>query len=144
MAGWRFKRGSFEATVFAGLEHEYHYVRSVDGLQWLWGETLGPRVAADLWWNPTAQTMASASVGYSPAAASYFLRGALGWRLFDLLYLGPEAQALGDARYRQLRFGAHATALRTGPIEWSAGFGYVHDSDRRAGAYGRIGVLTRY
>ena len=32
---------------------------------------------------------------------------------------------------------------RPAPIEWSAGAGYVSDSDHRAGVYGRIGVLTR-
>ena len=50
---------------------------------------------------------------------------------------------MGDGRYKQFRAGAHVTALRTGPLEWSAGFGYSLDSDDRAGPYGRIGLAAR-
>ena len=41
------------------------------------------------------------------------------------------------------RIGAHITALKIGPIEWSFGTGYVSDSENRSGIYGRVGVLTR-
>jgi hypothetical protein len=143
MAGWRFKRDGFEATLWGGVEYQYHYIVPYDAANRLRGETLAPRIAVDLWWEPTAQTMASASAGYSTLATNYSARGALGWRFFDTLYLGPEIQAQGDDRYRQLRFGVHATALKTWLLEWSAGFGFVQDSDQRAGAYGRFGVLMR-
>lgn len=43
----------------------------------------------------------------------------------------------------QLRAGAHLTAWRLGPYEWSAGLGWVTDSDDRAGAYVRLGMLTK-
>jgi len=77
--------------------------------------------------------------------SEYSLRGAFGWRVFDRLYVGPEAGVLGSSvTYRQLRFGAHATGLKLGTFEWSAGAGWVEDSDHRSGAYGHVGVLSRY
>jgi hypothetical protein len=47
------------------------------------------------------------------------------------------------AAYRQLRVGAHVTALKTGLWEWSAAVGWSDDSDSRTGLYLRLGVLTR-
>ena len=35
--------------------------------------------------------------------SSYAARCAFGWRLSDLFYVDPEAQALGDGSYRELR-----------------------------------------
>jgi hypothetical protein len=36
----------------------------------------------------------------------------------------------------------HATAWRTGPLEWSAGLGYAR-SETSSSAYVRLGLLTR-
>ena len=59
------------------------------------------------------------------------------------LGVGPEVLASGDTSYRQFRFGAHVTSLRMGGYEFSAGAGWVTDTDKRDGVYGRIGVLVR-
>ena len=67
---------------------------------------------------------------------------AAGVRAFDL-WLGPEGIFCGDETYREVRFGAHATGLRTGPVEWTAGVGWVSDSEKRSGVYGRLGLLMR-
>ena len=58
-------------------------------------------------------------------------------------YLGPELAAFASDNYRQYRVGIHATAFKTANFEWSAAAGWASDSDRRGGAYGRIGLLTR-
>lgn len=143
MPGWRFKQGSFEATLFAGLDFQDHRLNPADPANRLQGAHLGLRTGADLWWQPTPETMTSFSASYSTVGASYFTRGALGLRVFDSVYLGPEITALGSDNYHQFRFGAHATALKTGAWEWSSGLGWADDSSRRSGLYARIGVLTR-
>jgi hypothetical protein len=97
----------------------------------------------DFWWEPATGTMTNAGVSFSTISTGYWARLAYGWQAFDSFYIGPEALALGDETYRQWRVGAHVTAFRTGPYEWSAGMGYVSDSDHRAGVYGRVGVLMR-
>jgi hypothetical protein len=86
----------------------------------------------------------------STVGRSYWTRAAagwrfsdLGWRFFDSFWVGPEFLAAGDDDYRQLRFGAHVTSVRIGRYEFSVGAGWVTDSDRRSGAYGRLGLLFR-
>jgi hypothetical protein len=86
----------------------------------------------------SAEAVSAATTG-----ANFWGRTAIGWRLLDWAWVGPEASAFGDHNYQQLRLGIHTTAFRTGAFEWSAGFGEVWDSDGRSGVYGRIGLLTR-
>jgi hypothetical protein len=143
MPGWRFKRDAFEVTAFVGLDVQNHRLRPDDAGNQLRGTHAGLRGGFDLWWEPSKTTMAAASVSLSTVGSSYWTRGAYGWRVFDLIYLGPEAQALGNTTYHQYRLGLHATAFKTGQFEWSAGAGFASDSDHRSGAYGRIGMLAR-
>jgi hypothetical protein len=80
----------------------------------------------------------------STIGPSYNARLAAGLRVFDACYVGPEVQgfAVGD-NYQQVRAGLHLTGIRTGDFEWSTGAGWTMDSDRRSGAYGKLGVFTR-
>ena len=87
--------------------------------------------------------MAALSASLSSIGMSYWTRGAFGWRLFERCYVGPELHAMGGDGYWQFRAGVHATALRTGELEWTAGAGLIADSDHRSGLYGRLGVLVR-
>ena len=52
-------------------------------------------------------------------------------------------QVYGGDGYRQARFGAHITSLKTGTHEWSAAFGWAFDSDRRDSPYVRLGFMQR-
>jgi hypothetical protein len=143
MPGWRFKPGNAEISVFAGLDVQHHRLSPDDLNNAARGTHAGLRVGADFWWEPTTTTMTNAGISFATINDGYWSRVAFGWRAFDLLYVGPEALALGDDTYRQWRVGMHATAFKTGAFEWSVGTGYVSDSDHRSGVYGRIGVLTR-
>jgi hypothetical protein len=87
--------------------------------------------------------MVAANASVSTIGPSYWTRIATGLRLFDSIWIGPEAQALGGPHYDQFRIGIHATALKTGDFEWSAGAGFACDDDHRSGFYARLGVLTR-
>ncbi len=143
LPGWRFKREGFEASLFAGLDVQAHRLHPNDPGNSLAGEHAGIRVSGETWWEPFPQTMAQAWASWSSVGASYAARGALGWRVFALCYVGPEAQALGDGSYREYRLGLHATAWRTGAVEWSAGVGFARDDSNRSGAYTRFGLLVR-
>jgi hypothetical protein len=87
--------------------------------------------------------MVAADASVSTIGGDYSARGAVGWRMFDAVYLGPEVKAMQSNDYRQFQVGMHATAFRTGDFEWSAAAGWTTDSDHRSGAYGRLGVLVR-
>jgi hypothetical protein len=143
MPGWRFKAARFELKFFAGLDLQHHRLKPDDPDSGLRGGDVGLRGAFEIWTEPTPQSMLSLDGSASTIVDSYNIRAAAGWRLADLLYLGPEAQAFASDGYSQRRFGLHVTAFKTGVFEWSAATGYASDSDHRSSAYVRLGVSTR-
>jgi hypothetical protein len=143
LPGWRFAGERAEVTVFAGLDAQSHRFIPDDPANRLRGDHVGLRVGVDFWSEPVDGVMISASASASTIGPNIWSRAATGVRFFDLAWLGPEVQMMGDGRYKQLRAGAHVTALKTGPFEWSAAFGFALDSDHRAGPYGHIGLMAR-
>lgn len=143
MPGWRFKRETLEVTLYAGFDLQNHQLSPFDPGNSLSGTRAGARAGFDLWWEPRPAMMIAASVSASTIGTSYWARGAAGWWTFDRVWLGPEIVALGDDAYRQFRFGLHMTGLKTASFEWAAGAGYARDNDNRAGAYVRLGLITR-
>jgi hypothetical protein len=143
LPGWRFKGDRAEVTIFAGPDLQTHRLTPDDPGNRLRGSQAGLRIGGDIWYEPSPTMMATASASISTIGSNLWGRAAVGWRLLDRFWAGPEIEAFGDHSYQQLRIGVHATAFKTGRFEWSAGFGYAHDSDDRASLYGRIGLLTR-
>ncbi len=143
LPGWRWHWPGLEVTVFAGLDaQDYRYLPDDRGNR-LRGTRLGARGGFDAWYEPFANAMVTGSASLSTVGQSYWTRAAAGWRFFDMIWLGPEFVASGDDTYRQLRVGAHITGLRWSSYEFSAGAGWVTDSDRREGVYGRFGMIYR-
>jgi hypothetical protein len=144
LPGWRFVRNGFAATVFLGVDFQQHRLTPDDLSAGLRGDYVGARMGFDIWYQPTAATMMAADAAWSTVGPSYNVRVAMGLRVLDAFYLGPEIQAFGaDSNYRQFRVGLHITGFRTGVLEWSAGAGLATDSDGGSGAYGKLGVFTR-
>jgi len=143
MPGWRIKRGDFEIKLFAGLDLQNHRLSPDDPANGLRGNHAGLRVAADLWWEPTATLMFASSISGSTIGTTFGVRGAAGWRVMDRFWAGPEMETSGDEVYRQYRIGAHLTSFKTAAFEWTLGAGYVEDNSHRSGLYGRISLLTR-
>jgi len=143
LPGWRIKRGDLEIKVFAGLDLQNHRTSPDDPASSLRGNHAGLRVNAEVWWEPTAWLMLASSVSASTIGSSFGVRGAMGWRVLDRFWAGPEIEASGDPVYRQYRVGLHVTSFRMAAFEWSLGAGYVEDNADRAGLYGRISLLTR-
>jgi hypothetical protein len=143
MAGYRIKRGRLEATAVIGPDFQRHELTPDDLGNRMRGSHAGVRFGVDLWYQTSDTFMATASVSLSSIGPNYWTRAAVGWYLFDRVWIGPELMALGGDRYDQFRVGAHVTALRTAAFEWTAGVGFARDSDDRNGFYARIGVLTR-
>ena len=143
LPGYRFKRDALEVTVFLGADVQEHHLTPDDFGNSLRGFHIGLRGGFDAWYEPLpAELMLTASVSASTVGTNLWARAAAGVRAFDV-WVGPEVIACGDETYRQFRVGAHVTAFRTDPVEWSAGAGWAIDNDQRSGAYGRIGVLVR-
>jgi hypothetical protein len=142
LPGWRFRGHGLEMTFFGGVELQDHRFTPNEPNR-LRGTHVGVRGGVDIWYEPFQDTMITGSASLSTIGPSYWARGAAGIRLFDAVWLGPEFIACGDDVYRQLRFGAHATSLRVGNLEFSVGAGWATDTDGRDGIYGRVGLLFR-
>lgn len=143
LPGWRIKRDNLEVKLFAGLDLQNHRTSPDDPASSLRGRHAGLRVNAEVWWEPTASLMLASSVSASTIGSSFGVRGAMGWRVLDRFWTGPEIEASGDPVYRQYRVGLHVTSFRMAAFEWSLGAGYVEDNSDSAGFYGRISLLTR-
>jgi hypothetical protein len=148
MPGVQFMRHGVWASIYFGADMQAHVLSQFDPGNRLQGRHSGLRIAIDLWTEPTAQSMVAASATLSSIGGSYAFRGAAGWRLLDLAYVGPEVILYGDSDYRQVRVGMHATALRATVFgwrfEWQAGVGYAYDDDDNEGAYARLGLMWRH
>jgi hypothetical protein len=143
LPGWRFKWDRLEVSLYAGLDAQEHHLAPDDPASRTRGDHIGARFGADLWYEPADAVMLAGGVSLSTIGDGYWARGATGIRAFDLLWVGPEALALGDTSYWQARAGMHVTAFRTKMLEWSASGGWATDSDHREGWYGRLGLLIR-
>lgn len=143
MPGWRFKFEKLELTAVAGLDLQYHRFAPDDPASRYRGAHAGLRAGADLWYEPMPDLMLAANLAASTIGPNYWSRMAAGVRVFAAMWIGPELHALGDPTSWQFRAGAHVTGLKLLRYEWSAGAGYVTDSNRRRGPYVRFGMLTR-
>ena len=143
LPGWRFKRGNLEMKIFAGPDFERDDFSPMQAPRLPHLVSFGARAAIDLWWEPTAATMLSASAAATTIANGYNARLAGGWRVLDAGWVGPEIAISADRFSEQYRIGAHFAGLKAFALEWSFAAGYVQDSFKRSGMYGRISILTR-
>jgi len=144
LPGWRFQKDRLTVSFFAGLDAQHHRLIPDDPSSSLRGTELGVRGGFDLWFEPGPHTMIGADASISSVGPSYSARLAFGWRLPDSFYVGPEIGGFADGQnYHQVRAGLQVTGVKTGQLEWSAGFGWAFDRDDRNGLYGRLGVFVR-
>lgn len=144
LPGWRLVRGGLTVSVFAGAVVQDYRLSPDDPGSRLHGFYAGGQFAADVWYQPGARTMAAVSGSITSIGQTGFVRGALGYRVLDAMFIGPETAMLWCGDFQQLEVGAHLTGLHFGRIEWSAGGGWSMDSDRRSGPYLRVGASARY
>ncbi|SFM78262.1 cellulose biosynthesis protein BcsS [Methylobacterium pseudosasicola] len=99
------------------------------------GTGVGAKFAADLYLNPTLETLVAANASYSTLFHAYYVRVKAGFAVADGVFVGPEATLLGDAYFNQWRVGAHLTGFTVGPMKFSLGAGYAHDRVQKGGYY---------
>lgn len=144
LPGWRFRSGAVTAMVFAGFDIQHHRLTPDDPSSGLRGIVSGFRAGTEVWIKPSPGGMIAVDASFSSIGPSYGARAALGWRVAERFYVGPEIGGFaGEDSYNQLRVGLHVTAFRTGIYEWSAAAGWAFDSDERESLYGRFGLLIR-
>lgn len=104
---------------------------------------LGPRLQLDIWSNPTPQTLVHYSGNLGGATFHAWSRLALGWRVLDLAFLGPEAEIYREKDYAKTRFGVHLTGLKLLGTEIRLSGGWQRSGRTENGAYGTLGLLWK-
>ncbi len=94
MAGYRFVRDKLFVTVFAGLDVQDHRLTPDDPDQPSARHPCRHPRRDRILVRAGCSKMWAADVSASSVGPSYSARVAVGWRLFDAFYLGPEAAAL--------------------------------------------------
>jgi len=149
LPGFRIKRGAAEMKFFFGPEWQKHWLWPDDPGNKLRGQNFGARFAAELWSEPTPETLIAGDVSLGTLSTSQSARLAFGWRISgellngEFFYLGPELQVLDSDGYRQSRVGLHLTSMKTDDVEWSAAIGYARDTDGQSSPYFRLGLAQK-
>jgi len=144
LPGWRFRRDGLTVSLFAGAVVQDYRLTPDDPGSHLHGSYIGAQFAADVWYQPSAATMAALSGAIASIGPTGYLRAAFGFRLFEPAFVGPETEEIWCGDFEELQLGVHVTGLRIDALEWSAGGGWSMTSDRRSGPYLRLGVNARY
>jgi hypothetical protein len=144
LPGWRMNDNEGFVGFYVGPVVQDYKLSPDDPKSLLRGFYTGAQMSVDAWYQPTQQTMIALDGSVASIALIGSARAATGWRVFDSLFVGPEAQALWCIDYHELRLGAHVTAFRFGGIEWAAAAGAAYDSFSRLGPYVRGGVILRF
>lgn len=149
LPGFRIKRGTAEMKFFFGPDWQKHWLWPDDPGNKLRGQNFGARFAAELWSEPTPETLIAGDVSLGTLATSNAARLAFGWRISgellneEYFYLGPELQVFDSDGYRQSRIGLHITSMKTGNVEWSVAIGYARDTDGHSSPYFRLGLAQK-
>jgi hypothetical protein len=144
MPGWKFVNDKLIVSLYLGPVVQNYQLSPNDPGARLHGRYFGGQAAADIWYEPTAYSMIAVNSALASIGPTGSLRIALGTRLLDRMFLGPETEEIWCGNFEEYQFGVHVTALRTDKLEWSAASGIAFTSDHRNGPYFRLGVNTKY
>jgi hypothetical protein len=144
LPGWRFSRGRLTVSLFAGPTVQDYRLTPNDPGSLLHGFYLGAQADIDIWYQPSAATMAALDGSIASIGPTGYVRAAFGYRAVPPAFVGPEVEAIWCGDFDELEFGGHLTGLHVDALEWSMGSGWAMTSDRRSGPYLRLGVDARY
>lgn len=120
---------------YVGFNVRHNELSILDPRNPVVGTGIGAKVAADVYLNPTLNTLIAANASYSTLFKAYYVRAKFGLMVADGVFVGPEGTLLGDAFFNQWRVGAHLTGFMVGPMKFSLGAGYAYDRVQKGGYY---------
>jgi hypothetical protein len=144
-AGYRLGVPAGSLKLYAGALVTHHDTDRPDPFHPLTGTRTGFRAEADLWHEPLPGAVAvHAGVVATTLHAGWWARAALGFRVADAAWVGPEVHATGDRDGTAFGFGLHLTGLRLGSTEIGSRAGLRLDAAGVAGGYGKVSVIRRW
>jgi Cellulose biosynthesis protein BcsS len=141
VAGYEWKLGTTYFGLYGGAEIDARL--ATKSLAINRPIRLGPRLQLDIWSNPTPGTLVHYSGNLGGATFHVWSRLALGWRVFDLAFLGPEAEIYREKDYAKTRIGIHLTALKLFGTEMRLSGGWQRSGKTERGAYATLGLLWK-
>jgi hypothetical protein len=143
LIGYSFVMQNGALTLSVGPNFQDHSLSPADPTNPVQGSKVGLKVQADIWANPTPNTLIYALGSYSTAFETYYALGRFG---FDLtngqgVFLGPEIGVLGNERTDQVRAGVFISGIRAGRSA-RLGFstGWLRERDQGSGWYGTANI----
>lgn len=131
LIGYQWAVDGLYAALYAGPEihHEQLTVTAIAGR---WSKPrLGIRGLAELWVNPSHDTLVTATLQGGSSRGSLYGRVSAGLRLWRSLYVGPEAGFYATQSYTETKLGAHVTGLSLGIVHFRFSGGLQSQDDRR-------------
>ena len=144
LVGWQHTFGTTYLAGFVGGEGDIRLFTPDDPKESRHARALGVRAQAEVWSRPTPDTLIAAVATAGSSRADFWTRARFGYRVWEQVFVGPEATALGDQTYQQGRLGAHVTGLVLFGQTFDLAAGGLLASDRKRGFYGTFGVHKRF
>ena len=141
VAGYEWKLGTTYVGLYGGAEVDARVATksfSIDR-----PARLGPRLQLDIWSNPTPETLVHYAGNLGGGTFHVWSRLALGWRVFDLGFLGPEAEIYREKDYSKNRLGIHLTGLKLLGTEMRLSGGWQRSARTEKGVYATLGLLWK-
>jgi hypothetical protein len=131
LLGYQWAGNRLYAALYAGPEI-HHEQLTIAAMAQRWSKPrFGLRGLAELWANPTQDTLVTATVQVGSTRGSLYGRISAGYRLWRNLYAGPEAGIYTTETYRETKLGAHVTGLKLGIFQFRFSGGMQTQDDRR-------------
>ena len=146
LGGYAFEGDNYEINLLAGGSAENDMLSQPDPQNRVQGTAVGVKGRADIWVNPTPQTLFYGEGEYSTAFQTWYTAAKYGFDITNgkQIFFGPEVVYFGNERYNQWRVGAHLTQIKFGDVSLDISAGYMDDSSVGTGAYGHVELSTDF
>ena len=147
LGGYAFEGKNYEINLLAGLSAENDILSVNDPSDPVKGTAAGFKVRADTFYNPTPRTLFYGEGEYSTAFQTYWTSAKWGYdptKDNKGIFVGPEVTAFGDARFNQVRIGAHVSEVQFLKMTLDISAGFDHDSLVGNGAYSHIELSREF
>jgi hypothetical protein len=104
----------------------------------------GAKAQFELWANPTADTLLTATIVGTSSNLSLSARGSAGMRIGAGLFAGPEIAVYTKGNYQETKLGAHLTGWSLGIVQGRISGGWMTTEEKRSGTpYISVGAWIR-
>ena len=129
---WNLGRVFFAAFIGPEILHEQ---LTVAGQTFRFSEPrYGAKAQAELWANPSADTLLTATAVGTSTNTSLWLRASAGHRVWRDMFAGPEVASYSTATYQETKVGAHLTGVQFGIVQGRVSAGWMMTDERRPGS----------